>query len=215
MQTPYWLDDIAAARLAVVELDPRLARAHAQTPPFEWRRRVGGFEGLFHMIVDQQVSTAAAAAIWARVEAGLDGEVTPERVLATDVEALRSFGLSGQKARYGHEIASAHVEGRIDFDHLERISDDEAVARLVAIKGVGRWTAETFLMFCEGRRDVFPAGDIALQEAMRWADGTAVRPREKEAYLRSEAWRPHRSVAAHLLWGWYGAVKRGEVALEH
>lgn len=214
MPDPYWLDDIAAARLDVVGLDPRLARAHAQTPAFEWRRRVGGFEGLFHMIVDQQVSVAAAAAIWARVEAGLGGEVTPERVLATEIETLRSFGLSIQKARYGHEIARAHVEGRIDFDHLERLSDDEAIARLTAIKGVGQWTAETFLMFCEGRRDVFPAGDIALQEAMRWADGLTLRPREKETKLRAEAWRPHRSVAAHLLWGWYGAVRRGEVALE-
>jgi DNA-3-methyladenine glycosylase II len=214
MQTPYWLDDIEAARAAVVALDPRLARAHAQTPTFEWRRRVGGFEGLFHMIVDQQVSLASAAAIWARVEAGLGGEVTPERVLATDIETLRGFGLSIQKATYGHEIARAHVKGRIDLNRLERLSDEEAIAGLTAIKGVGKWTAETFLMFCEGRRDLFPAGDIALQEAMRWADGAALRPREKEAYVRAEAWRPHRSIAAHLLWGWYGAVKRGEVALE-
>ena len=214
MQTPYWLDDIDAARRTIVEIDPLLARAHAQTRAFEWRRRIGGFEGLFHMIVDQQVSLASAAAIWARVEAGLGGEVTPGRVLATDIETLRSFGLSIQKATYSHEIALAHVEGRIDFDHLERLSDEEAIARLVAIKGVGKWTAETFLMFCEGRRDVFPAGDIALQEAMRWTDGAALRPREKEAYARAEAWRPHRSVAAHLLWGWYGAVKRGEIALE-
>ncbi|MDI6623995.1 MAG: DNA-3-methyladenine glycosylase [Brevundimonas sp.] len=214
MQTPYWLDDIDEARRAIVELDPRLARAHAQTPAFEWRRRVGGFEGLFHMIVDQQVSLASAAAIWARVEAGLGGELTPERVLATDIETLRGFGLSIQKATYGHEIARAQVKGHIDFEHLERLSDEEAVARLTAIKGVGKWTAETFLMFCEGRRDVFPAGDIALQEAMRWADGASLRPREKEAYARSEIWRPHRSVAAHLLWGWYGAVRRGEVALE-
>jgi DNA-3-methyladenine glycosylase II len=169
---------------------------------------------MFHMIVDQQVSIASAAAIWARVEAGLDGEVTPERVLATSIESLRSFGLSIQKATYGHEIARAHVDRRIDFDHLERLSDEEAIARLVAIKGVGKWTAETFLMFCEGRRDVFPGGDIALQEAMRWADGATLRPTEKQAYARAEIWRPHRSVAAHLLWGWYGAVKRGEIALE-
>ncbi|HEY0600168.1 DNA-3-methyladenine glycosylase [Brevundimonas sp.] len=214
MQTPYWLDDIEAARRTVVELDPRLARAHAETPAFAWRRRTGGFEGLFHMIVDQQVSLASAAAIWKRVEAGLAAEVTPERMLGTDIETLRSFGLSIQKATYGHEIARAHVEGRIDFDHLERLSDEEAIARLTAIKGVGKWTAETFLMFCEGRRDVFPAGDIALQEAMRWADGAALRPREKDAYVRAEIWRPHRSVAAHLLWGWYGAVKRGETALQ-
>jgi DNA-3-methyladenine glycosylase II len=205
---------IADARLALAAADSALARAHAQTPAFEWRSRIGGYEGLFHMIVDQQVSVASAAAIWARVAAGLDGEVTPERVLALDIETLRGFGLSIQKATYGHEIARAHVEGRIDFDHLERLSDEEAIARLTAIKGVGRWTAETFLMFCDGRQDVFPAGDIALQEAMRWADGAALRPREKEAGLRAEIWRPHRSVAAHLLWGWYGVVKRGEVVLE-
>ncbi len=214
MQTPYWLDDVEAARRTLAVLDPGLARAQAQTPVFEWRRRVGGFEGLFHMIVDQQVSVASAAAIWKRVEAGLAGEVTPGRVLATDIETLRGFGLSIQKATYGHEIARAQAEGRIDFDHLERLSDDEAIARLVAIKGVGRWTAETFLMFCEGRSDVFPGGDIALQEAMRWVDGGLLRPTEKQAYARAEIWRPHRSVAAHLLWGWYGGVKRGEIALE-
>jgi DNA-3-methyladenine glycosylase II len=205
---------IAEARRALTAADPALARAHAQTPDFEWRHRTGGYEGLFRMIVEQQVSVAAAASIWRRVVEGLDGEITPHSVLSKDFETLRGFGLSGQKARYGHEIALAHVDGRIDFDHLERLSDEEAVARLTAIKGVGRWTAETFLMFCEGRTDVFPAGDIALQEAIRWADGAALRPREKDAYIRAEIWRPHRSVAAHLLWGWYGAVKRGEIALE-
>jgi DNA-3-methyladenine glycosylase II len=157
---------------------------------------------------------ASAAAIWARVSTGLDGVVTPERVLATEIDVLRGFGLSIQKATYGHEIARAQVEGRIDFDHLERLSDEEAIARLVAIKGVGKWTAETFLMFCEGRQDVFPGGDIALQEAIRWADGAPLRPTEKQTWARAEIWSPHRSVAAHLLWGWYGAVKRGEVALE-
>lgn len=207
-------DMIAAAREALVAADPALIPADAQTPVFEWRVRTGGFEGLFHMIVDQQVSVASAAAIWARVVAGLEDDLTPERVLATDIQTLRSFGLSIQKATYGHEIARAQADGRIDFDHLERLSDAEAVARLVAIKGVGRWTAETFLMFCEGRQDVFPAGDIALQEAMRWADRSPLRPREKDAAVRAEMWRPHRSVAAHLLWGWYGAVRRGEVALE-
>jgi len=214
MQTPCWHDDIEAARLALLELDPALARAHAQTPPFEWRRRTGGFEGLFRMIVDQQVSLASAAAIWARVETGLGGEVTAGRVLATDIPTLRSFGLSIQKATYGHEIARAQTDGLVDLERLEDLADDEAIARLTAIKGVGRWTAETFLMFCEGRRDVFPAGDIALQEAMRWLDGAEDRPREKAAYARAELWRPHRSVAAHLLWGWYGAVKRGEAAPE-
>lgn len=214
MPVPLTPSQIAVARDALVALDPALALAHTQTPVFDWRVRIGGYEGLFHMIVDQQVSVAAAAAIWKRVVEGLDGDITPRAVLARDTEELRTFGLSGQKARYAHEIALAHVEGRIDFDHLEQLSDEEAIARLVAIKGVGRWTAETFLMFCEGRRDVFPGGDIALQEAMRWADGATLRPNEKQTAARAEIWRPHRSVAAHLLWGWYGAVKRGEVVLE-
>lgn len=207
-------EQIAAARAALTILDPALAPVDAQTPPFAWRLRPGGFEGLFRMIVEQQVSVASAAAIWKRVETGLDGELTPERVLATEIEILRGFGLSIQKATYGHAIALAHVEGRIDFGHLERLSDEEAIARLIAIKGVGKWTAETFLMFCEGRTDLFPGGDIALQEAMRWADGAVLRPTERQACARAEIWRPHRSVAAHLLWGWYGAVKRKAIALE-
>ena len=214
LRTAPTASQIAAAREALAGADPALAAAHAATPAFEWRLRTGGYEGLFRMIVEQQVSVAAAAAIWGRVVQGLDGAVTPDAVLALDVETLRGFGLSGQKARYGHEIARAQTEGRIDFDHLERLSDAEATAALVAIKGVGRWTAETFLMFCEGRQDVFPGGDVALQEAMRWADRATLRPTEKQAYVRAEAWRPHRSVAAHLLWGWYGGVRRGEIALE-
>jgi DNA-3-methyladenine glycosylase II len=207
------LEQIAFARAELVRRDAALERAHAATPAFAWRARRGGFEGLFRMVVEQQVSVAAAAAIWLRVSQGL-GEITPETVLDRDLETLRGFGLSGQKARYAQEIARAQVEGLIDFAQLGELSDGEAVARLTAIKGIGRWTAETFLMFCEGRMDVFPAGDIALQEAMRWADQAAVRPREKEAYGRAEDWRPYRSVAAHLLWEWYGAVKRGDCALE-
>ncbi|WP_374276159.1 DNA-3-methyladenine glycosylase [Brevundimonas sp.] len=205
--------DIAAARRALAVNDPALARVEAVTPIFAWRLRPGGFGGLLRMIIEQQVSVASAAAIWRRVVDGL-GEMTPQRVLATDVETLRGFGLSGQKARYGHEIARAHLEGRLDQAHLARMNDAAATAALMAVKGVGRWTAETYLMFCEGRTDMFPGGDVALQEAMRWADGLERRPREKDAYARAEVWAPHRSVAAHLLWAWYGAVRRGEVRLE-
>ena len=207
-------EDVAAARLALVALDRAVTRAAAVSPAVERRVGEGGMRGLFPLSVDQQVSLASAAAIWKRVEAGLDGEVTPEAVLARDVETLRTFGLSIHKARYAHEIARAQTDGRIDFDHLERLSDEEAVAALVAIKGIGKWTAETFLMFCEGRTDLFPAGDVALQEAMRWADGSGARPNEKAACARAEIWRPHRGVAAHLLWGWDGGVKRGEITLE-
>lgn len=203
--------DIAAARLALAALDPALARVHAATPAFEWRVRPGGYEGLLHLIVYQQVSLASAAAIWARTVAGLDGAVTAGAVLSRDIETLRGFGLSLPKARYAQEIARAQVEGRIDFDGLSRLPDDQALAALLSLMGVGRWTAETFLMFSQGRADLFPAGDVALQEAIRWADGASRRPDEKQTRLRAELWRPHRGVAAHLLWGWYGGVKRGEI----
>ena len=205
---------IAAAREALAAADPALALAHARAPVFAWRLRPGGFDSLLWMIVGQQVSLASAAAIWERVKVGLDGVVTAQTVLARDIETLRGFGLSLPKAKYAHEIARAQVEGRIDLDDMDALDDAAATAALVAIKGVGRWTAETYLMFCEGRIDVFPGGDVALQEAMRWADGAAIRPTEKQAYARAEIWAPYRGVAAHMLWAWYGGVKRGQIAVE-
>ena len=194
------------ARAWLAARDPTLAAADAAVPPFEWRVRTPGFAGLVKMVVQQQVSVASAAAIWGRFEAGL-GVVTPEAVLAMDETALRGFGLSSQKARYVRAIA----EARFDFDGLPAIADEAAIDALTAIKGVGRWTAETYLMFCEGRLDTFPAGDVALQEAVRMANHAEARLDQKGLYARAEAWRPYRGVAAHLLWAYYGAVRRGEV----
>lgn len=205
-------DLIRKAREHLAKADPAIAALHAVTPPFEWRLWPGGYAGLVKIVVGQQVSTAAAASIWQRFEAGVGGEVLPHRVIEFDEEGLKAFGLSRPKARYAREIASAHLTGVVDFDALHQLTDDEAIAQLTSIKGVGRWTAETYLMFCNARLDVFPGGDVALQEAMRWADRAEVRPTEKEAYVRAEAWRPYRGVAAHLLWRCYGGVKRGEIA---
>jgi DNA-3-methyladenine glycosylase II len=156
------------------------------------------------LILEQQVSVASAAAIWARLEKGL-GTVTPKSVLAQDI---KRFGLSTQKARYVSALAEAHQDGRLNFTQLRKQNDEKAVASLVALHGIGRWTAEAYLMFCEGRTDFFPAGDLALQEALRLADGAEQRLGEKALYARAERWRPHRGVAAHLLWAYYGAVKR-------
>ena len=206
-------DDIAAAREALVAADPPLARVHAQTPAFEWRLRVGGFEGLFRMIVEQQVSVTSAASVWARLREGL-GEITPERLLAHDLDQLRGMGLSRQKATYGQGMARAQMAGEIDLEHLSNLDDAAAIAALTALKGVGLWTAEAYLLMCEGRLDVFPGGDVALQEAIRWADGAEDRPDQKAAYARAEVWRPYRAVATHLLWAWYTGVKRGEIVLE-
>lgn len=206
-------DDIAAARRALVAADPALVRVDAQTPPLEWRLRVGGFEGLFRMIVEQQVSVASAASVWARLREGMGG-ITPELLLAHDLDQLRGMGLSRQKATYGQGIARAQIAGEIDLEHLAKLDDEAAIASLTALKGVGLWTAEAYLMMCEGRLDVFPGGDVALQEAIRWADGAEVRPDQKGAYARAEIWRPYRAVATHLLWAWYTGVKRGEIALD-
>jgi len=206
-------DDIAAARRALVAADPALVRVDAQTPPLEWRLRAGGFEGLFRMIVEQQVAVASAASVWARLREGM-GDITPELLLAHDLEQLRGMGLSRQKATYGQGIARAQIAGEIDLEHLANLDDEAAIASLTALKGVGLWTAEAYLMMCEGRLDVFPGGDVALQEAIRWADGAEVRPDQKGAYARAEIWRPYRAVATHLLWAWYTGVKRGEIALD-
>ena len=204
---------ISAARRALAGADPALARVDAIIPAFDWRIRPGGFAGLLQMIVEQQVSVAAAAAIWRRVHTGL-GEVTPHTVSAADEEALRAIGLSLQKARYARGMAEAHLAGAPDFAVLPSLPDEDAVAALVALKGVGRWTAELYLLFCEGRPDVFPAGDLALQEALRVADRAEARPNEKQLYARAEAWRPYRGVAAHMLWAYYGAMKRGDLTPE-
>ncbi|MCA3700611.1 MAG: DNA-3-methyladenine glycosylase 2 family protein, partial [Brevundimonas sp.] len=180
--------DLAAARQHLADRDPALARAHAQTPPFEWRVRQAGFVGLFRMIVEQQVSVASAASVWARLQAGL-GEITPQALLAHDLDSLRGMGLSRQKATYGQGMALAQVEGRIDLDHLSTLDDTAAIEALVSLKGVGLWTAEAYLLLCEGRTDVFPGGDVALQEAIKWADHAEVRPDTKQAYARAEVWR--------------------------
>jgi DNA-3-methyladenine glycosylase II len=207
---PPTAQDLIDARAHLAAVDPKIAVLDAATPAFEWRLRSPGFYGLAKMIVEQQVSVAAAATIWGRLEAGL-GEVTPDEVLARTEEELRVYGLSRGKARYVRGLAEAAAGGGLDFGSLRTMDDEAAVKALVGLKGVGLWTAETYLMFCEGRLDVFPGGDVALQEAMRWADRLDARPTEKEAYARAEVWRPHRGVAAHLLWRCYGLVKRGEI----
>ena len=203
---------LAAARRALAAADPAMARLDGELAAFDWRSRPGGFEGLLRMIVGQQVSVVSADATWARLVAACDGAATPEAVAALPTPSLRACGFSGQKARYAHAMAEAVRGGGIDFAALSALPEAQALAALEALLGVGRWTAEVYLMMAEGRLDAFPAGDIAVQEAMRWLDGEAVRPSPAQAYLRAERWRPHRAVAAHMLWAWYLRVKTGEAA---
>jgi DNA-3-methyladenine glycosylase II len=190
--------ELHAARAKLSRLDPLMAKANAEVRPSTWVVRERGFKGLVRQIVGQQVSVAAADAIRRKMIDGL-GTLSPETVLAADDVTLRGFGLSGQKIRYVRAIAeSAEL-----FERLDSMSDEEAVAALIAIKGVGRWTAETYLMFSEGRLDFFPAGDIALQEGYRLLVGWDARPSEKVLYARAEIWKPYRGIAALLLWGYY------------
>jgi DNA-3-methyladenine glycosylase II len=197
--------EVAAARHALAATDPLMAKADATVAPIAWRIRTRGFAGLVGQIIGQQVSVAAAAAIRNRFVEGVGGVLTPASVLAATEAELRGYGLSGQKIRYVRAIAEA---GEL-FDQIETLSDADAASRLMAIKGVGRWTAETYLLFSEGRLDFFPAGDVALQEGYRLLEGGEERLSEKALYARAEAWKPYRGVAALLLWGYYAEVRRG------
>ncbi len=199
---------IETARVWLAARDPVLAEAHAHVPRFDWRARPAGFAGLVQLIAEQQVSVASAAAIWARVAAGL-GEVTAQTVLAHDEAALKAFGLSTPKARYTLGIAAAHAGRTVDLEALTELDDEAAISALVSLKGVGRWTAEVYLLFCEGRLDAFPAGDLALQEAVRVLERAQARPSEKALYARAELWKPYRGVATHLLWDYYLARRAG------
>ena len=194
--------EIEAARTWLSERDPILAHAHARVPRFDWRERPGGFAGIVQLITEQQVSTASAAAIWARLVAGL-GEVTAERVLAYDEVGLKAFGLSAPKARYALGIAAAHAGRTVDLEALAALDDEAAIAALISLKGVGRWTAEVYLLFCEGRLD-----------AVRLLEGADTRPSEKALYARAEMWRPYRGVATHLLWDYYLGRRAGTIAEE-
>jgi DNA-3-methyladenine glycosylase II len=193
--------DIAEGADWLARTEPRFAHAIAVAGPVPLRRRPGGFEGLLRVIVGQQLSVAAADGIWRRLESA--GCVTPERLSSkTDVE-LRACGLSTPKLRAARNLAEAAV----DYSALATMDVDEARAALCALKGVGPWTAEVYLMFCVGRADVFAPADLGLQEGARLLFDLAERPDPKALAARAEAWSPWRAVAARILWAYYGAAK--------
>lgn len=169
------------------------------------RRREPGFEGLVRIITGQQLSVAAAATIYGRLEAG--GPIVPQRFRPENAAALRACGLSGAKLRTLTEAAAAIREGRLDPESLRDLPQEAARGQLTAIGGIGPWTADIFLLFCLGRGDIWPAGDIALQAAVGMAHGLEWRPGAQEAAEIAARWTPHRGAAAHLMWAYYGAVK--------
>jgi len=182
----------------------RMAHAQALTGPLPLRRRPDGFSQLLSAIVSQQVSVAAARAIWAKMQAArLTG---PRKVLWASEEELRDAGLSRQKARY----AKALAETRIDYAALREAPTEEVVKTLTQVPGIGVWTAEIYAMFSLGRADVFAPGDLALQEAARLLYDLPARPRERELREMARAWSPWRSVAARQLWAYYHVAKDRE-----
>lgn len=191
--------DEGTAWLALRE--PRFAAALERTGQLPLRLRRDGFEALLSAIVSQQVSVASAEAVWKRLKAArLTG---PRKVLRADDAALRACGLSRQKVRYARALA----EARIDYAHLRSAPQDAVIETLTEVPGIGRWTAEIYLMFSLGRADVFAPGDLALQEAARMIFDLEDRPSAAALRAMAEDWSPWRSVAARLLWAYFRVEK--------
>jgi DNA-3-methyladenine glycosylase II len=197
--------DIAAHLAALLASDPRLAPIAAMAGPLPLRRRPGGFEGLAAIVTTQQISGVAAASIWARLQAAIR-PFTADAFLATSEEALRTAGLSRPKIRTLRAVAAACSNG-FALDPLHDLPADEAIAAMVALKGIGPWTAELYLLFCVGHPDIFPAGDLALQIAIADAFGLDRRPSEKALRAIAAVWSPRRGVAARLFWSYYRAQR--------
>ncbi|WP_324261208.1 DNA-3-methyladenine glycosylase 2 family protein [Altererythrobacter sp. H2] len=186
----------------VAAIEPALARALAAVGYPEPRIRPTGYQTLLRTIVGQQVSVAAAASVWRKLEAELGEEMAPGDLLARDFDALRACGLSRQKQGYVRSLCELVVSGALDFDTLP--ADDElAIAELTRIKGIGRWSAEIYLLFAEGRADIWPAGDLAVQAGLGRILGLPARPSEKETRALASGWRPHRGAVAIFTWHAY------------
>lgn len=196
--------DVAEGATWLAANDPQMARALAQTGPLPLRRRPDGFAHLLSAIVSQQVSTASAAAIWARMQES--DLITETAVLAAGDDGLRAVGLSRQKIAYAQALAGADI----DYAALRDAPDAQVIATLVAVKGIGVWTAEIYAMFSLGRADVFAPGDLALQEAARVLYDLPARPTPKELRTMAERWTPWRSVAARCLFAYYRVAKGRE-----
>jgi DNA-3-methyladenine glycosylase II len=203
--------DLDAALAALTLADPRFGPVIAKggRPPL--RRRADGYPGLAATVVSQQLSTASAGAIWGRLAAAFD-PFEPQAIIKARPAKLARLGLSKPKIRALKEIARAVVRGEPDLTTLAERAAEDAHAALTAVHGIGPWTADIYLLACLGHADAWPAGDLALQEAARLAFGLPVRPTTKEMLPLAEAWRPHRAVAARVLWTYYRAVKGREGA---
>ena len=192
-------EQLRASLDALAQAEPAFAVALARVGYPDPRISQRGYVTLLRAIVGQQVSIQAAAAIWARVDAVAGGAADPAKLVAVSDEALRGAGLSRMKAAYAKSLADEVLTGRLDLAALPA-DDDEAIAAMTRVKGIGRWSAEIYLLFAEGRLDLWPAGDLAVQIEVGRILGLPAKPTEKETRALAEPWRPHRGAAAIFAW---------------
>ncbi|MCP5404547.1 MAG: DNA-3-methyladenine glycosylase 2 family protein [Novosphingobium sp.] len=195
-------DAIRTGLDAIAAREPAIARALGIAGYPEPRIRETGYATLLHTIVGQQVSVAAASAVWKRLEDFLGADLPPERLLAAEFDELRGCGLSRQKQGYARSLCELVANGDLDLNALPS-GDEDAIAQLTRIKGIGRWSAEIYLLFAEGRPDIWPAGDLGVQAGLHRILGLPERPGEKETRALAEDWRPHRGAAAIFTWHCY------------
>ncbi len=204
--------DLENAIRTLVERDPRLKAVLETAGMPTLRRREPGFAGLAHIVCGQQLSTASAAAIWGRLSAAFD-PFDHEAVRRARADRLGRLGLSAAKIKTLKHLAREITAQRLNLDVLAEQDADTAHHTLVALPGIGPWTADVYLLFCLGHGDAWPAGDLAVQEGIRIGLGLPARPTEKQMAPLAEAWRPLRGAAAHLWWSYYRAVKKREGVL--
>ena len=187
---------------ALADADTRVAEQLERVGYPEARIRDRGYKTLLRTIVGQQVSVAAASSMWNKLEAELGEDFTPSCLLERDFDTLRACGLSRQKQGYARSLCELVASGALNFDAMPA-DDEEAIALLTQIKGIGRWSAEIYLLFAEGRADIWPAGDLAVQEGVKRLLELEERPKEKECRELGEQWSPHRGPMAIFTWHYY------------
>nr|WP_272212430.1 DNA-3-methyladenine glycosylase 2 family protein [Marinicella sp. W31]MDC2878345.1 DNA-3-methyladenine glycosylase 2 family protein [Marinicella sp. W31] len=199
--------DLDSAVQGLCESTPAMARIVAKCGAIPLRLRPGGFEGLSEVVVGQLISKQAAAAIFARLTTACD-PLTADTYLALSPEARGGLGLTRAKQASLEAVAFAIARGDLDLNRVAELPSEEAIAALVAYRGIGPWTAEVYLMFSAGHIDIFPAGDLALRAAAAHAFGLQERPDQKSLRTRAGDWRPYRAVAARILWAYYAKAMK-------
>ncbi len=201
--------DLEHAIRTLVKQDRRLEPVFELAGMPALRRREPGFVGLAHIVCGQQLSTASAAAIWARLTAAFD-PLHHERLRTARADRLGRLGLSAAKIKTLKNLARELAAERINLDKLATEDADAAHQALTSLHGIGPWTADVYLLFCLGHGDAWPAGDLAVQEAVKIGLKLKTRPTAKQTISLAEPWRPLRGAAAHLWWSYYRAIKKRE-----